>query len=115
MDNEMRSIKNEKDLMFYEQKLDSICDFEKTYKKPDLSPKKGLLEHHLTTHKGKLVKIELAGNGCKKQKIGQLLDVGEDYVVIKVGNAPVSTVIPIGNMECITFIHNNDKRRMGGC
>lgn len=115
MENEMRSIKGERDLMYYEENLKNMRGFEKNSQRSDSVIKKGTLEHHLTSHKGKLVKIELVGNGYKKFKIGQLLDVGEDYVVIKVGNAPVSTVVPISNIECITFVHNNDKRRIGNC
>ncbi len=104
MENGMRAILSEKDLEYYENRLNNLS-----------SPKqsqKSLLGHHLTSCKGKLVKVEICSGGCRQTKVGQLLDVGEDFISLKMGNAPVSTAIPITNIHAITFVHNNDRRQI---
>ncbi len=104
MEHELCHISEEKDLTVYEQQLADI-------NKLTIIPKqKNLFASYLTIHKGKLVKVELSCNSACKFKVGILLDVGEDFVAIRVGNTCISTVIPFENIECISFIHNNDRR-----
>ncbi len=105
MEREMRSIMNEQDLEYYESHLSSLdnsCNINR----------KSLFGAHLTSCKGKLVKVEICSGGCRQTKSGLLLDVGEDFISIRVGNAPVSTAIPIANIHSITFIHGNNCKMM---
>ncbi len=109
MKNEIIPIVTEKDLEHYEQHL-SKMEMPKKLCTAEKPLTRSLLSNHLTLCKGKLVKAEICGGGCLQAKTGLLLDVGEDYIVIKSSAAAVSTVIPIANIHSITFIHNNDYR-----
>lgn len=100
MDKEYKPIVCEKDLAFYERKL---CDMKPT----NSSPETKSMYHHLMQHKGKLIKAEVVSNGCAHQKIGLLMDVGEDFIVIRIGNSAISTVIPMKNLHCVTVMHRN--------
>ncbi|MBQ6848217.1 MAG: hypothetical protein IJO62_04835 [Clostridia bacterium] len=103
MEKEMHAIMNERDLEYYENRLDNLtntCNINR----------KSLFGAHLTSCKGKLVSVEICSGGCRQTKSGLLLDVGEDFISIRISNAPVSTAIPIANIHSITFIHNNNCR-----
>ena len=113
MENKMVPIVTEKDLDHYEKRLNQMDMRIKNRTNPPIVTEKNLLENHLTAGKGKLVKVEVCGGGCLQSKVGMLLDVGSDFIVIKNSGASVSTVIPICNLHCITFIHNNDPRQIG--
>ena len=108
MENSMRSIVNDRDLDYYEKQLNKI-----SYDKfPEDLTSKSIFGHYMTSCKGKLVKVEICGGGCMQIKVGMLLDVGADYIVIKVGNSCVSTAIPTVNIHSITFVHNNDRKQI---
>lgn len=113
MENKMVPIVTEKDLDHYEKRLNQMDMRIKNRTNPPIVTEKNMLENHLTAGKGKLVKVEVCGGGCLQSKVGMLLDVGSDFIVIKNSGASVSTVIPICNLHCITFIHNNDHRQIG--
>ncbi len=108
MDGNIRSIVNDRDLDYYEKRLNKIS-YENVSE--DITSK-SIFGHYMTSCKGKLVKVEICGGGCMQTKIGMLLDVGADYIVIREGNACVSTAIPVANIHSITFVHNNDKRQL---
>lgn len=112
MDNEIRSILSERDLEYYEDRLDKLSCENKHSKIMDVTAKQSLLGHHLTSCKGKLVKVEICGGGCMQAKSGLLLDVGADFITLKMGSCPITTAIPITNIHSITFIHNNDRRQI---
>ena len=112
MEREIIPIVSEKDLEYYENRLNQMAVSDKMCKVSETTKQKSLLGHHLTVCKGKLVKVEICSGNCLQSKVGMLLDVGADYIVIKSSNAPVSTVVPINNIHCITFVHNNDKRQI---
>ncbi len=102
MEKETRAILDDSDLEYYRQRLDKI-----TYQ--DTKPQKYSFCSHLTMAKGKFVRVEICFSGCRYTKCGLLLDVGEDFVSIRVGNAVVSTAIPISKILSITLIHGNGK------
>ena len=112
MENKMVPIVTEKDLDHYEKRLNQMDMRPKTRTNPPVVTEKNMLENHLTAGKGKLVKVEVCGGGCLQSKIGFLLDVGEDFIVIKNSGASVSAVIPMCNLHCITFVHNNVRRQI---
>ena len=103
MEKETRAILNDSDLEYYRKRLNTI-----TYE--DSTAKKSSFCNHLLMAKGKLVMVEICSSGCRQTRYGMLLDVGEDFISIRVGNAPVSTVIPISNILSLTLIHNNGKK-----
>ncbi len=102
MDNYLKPIMSEEDLKAYDYRLKTIKN-------------QNAMNEYLLTHKGKLIKIEMAENNCCKFKTGKLLDVGQDYIVIKTGNTVISRVIPFCNIKCITFVHDNDRRKLNKC
>ena len=112
MENKMVPIVTEKDLDHYEKRLNQMDMRPKTRTNPPVVTEKNMLENHLTAGKGKLVKVEVCGGSCLQSKIGFLLDVGEDFIVIKNSGASVSAVIPMSNLHCITFVLNNDRRQI---
>lgn len=103
MEKETRAILGDDDLEYYRKRLSKI-----TYE--DSAPKKSSFCNHLLMAKGKNVRVEICSSGCRQTRYGMLLDVGEDFISIRVGNAPVSTVIPISNILSLTLIHNNGKK-----
>lgn len=103
MEKETRAILNDSDLDYYRKRLDKI-----TYE--DSTSQKHSFCKHLLMAKGKNVRVEICSSGCRQTRHGMLLNVGEDFISIRVGNAPVSTVIPINNILSLTLIHNNGKR-----
>ena len=112
MENKPVPILTEKDLDHYEKRLNQMDMRPKNCTNPPVVAEKNMLENHLTAGKGKLVKVEVCGGGCLQSKVGLLLDVGSDFIVIKNSGASVSTVIPMCNLHCITFVHNNDRRQI---
>ncbi len=104
MEKEIRPIVCERDLEYYENRLNKMPI------NGTINTNKSLLAHHLTSCKGKLVRVEICSGGCVQIKVGLLLDVGTDFISIRQGTAPISTAIPISNIMSITFIHNNDRR-----
>ena len=112
MENKMVPIVTEKDLDHYEKRLNSMDMRPKNRPNSQTATENNMLGNHLTAGKGKLVKVEVCGGGCLQSRVGVLLDVGDDFIVIKNSGASVSTVIPMCNLHCITFIHNNDRRQI---
>ncbi len=68
----------------------------------------GLSDGYLRRQTGKLVKVDSLIGGRICAKAGILLDVGEDYIVIKPNKSCLSMMIPTANIEYITIIHDND-------
>ena len=113
-------IKNEKDLAVYENHLRKY-----TERKPQNQIKivsatdENLPEHlknpiffqcFLKKHIGKLIKAEsLIGNRLDT-RIGILLEIGSDYMVIKPSKNCVTTVIDLKCVKYVSIIHDNNFR-----
>ena len=93
MQNKMVSITCEKDLEIYEKHLQGDLLGEMNFKK------------HLINCKGKMVLVETCVGGNVSKKIGKLLEVGDDYIVLKNANSCQSTIIPASNIYFITVSH----------
>ena len=105
MENKMMHINCEKDLEFYEKHLTQMPYNEALQHKGDFAK-------HLTGCIGKWVMVETCcGRGAAK-KIGKLLEVNEDYIVLKMGEACVSTAVPMKNIHFITVAHRNESKQM---
>lgn len=115
MENKLQSIMCEDDLKIYERKLknfgtekkDIFCNIKREENVSALN--------YLQVNKGKLVKVETAIGSCNRIKVGILLDIGEDYIIIKMSNSSVSTLIPAKNILFISVIHDNNKNMLNRC
>ncbi len=68
------------------------------------------LPTYLKNHIGKLVKIEALIGDCLQTRIGFLMQVGADFVVIKLNQNCSSMVIEGKCIKFITIIHDNNMR-----
>ena len=122
-------IKNDNDLQIYENYLkenyssNNTAESEKLteYQKPEViveqvhvpktlsSP--AFSNGYLRKNQGKLVKVESLIGNMLDTKIGILLDVGADYIAIKLYKSCCSMLIPTGSVKYITIIHDNDIRK----
>ncbi len=125
-----KTINNESDLDKYECYINN-CSLNKksyslqNYKIEDSTPKtytnnaqimqngyNQFFAVYLKNHIGKLVKVDsLLGNHFES-RTGTLLDVGIDYIVIKLNMSCCSTVIPTSTVKYITIAHDNDIRKL---
>lgn len=112
MENKMKPIVCERDLEFYERNIRNMNADRLRVETEVETRRKNMLGNHLMTHKGKLVKVETVAGNCLKAKVGLLLEVGADFIVLKIGNSPVSTVIPINSVHFITIVHDNNRNRI---
>ena len=68
----------------------------------------------LKKHIGKLIKAEsLIGNQLDT-RIGILLEIGSDYMVIKPGKNCVTTVIDLKCVKYVSIIHDNNYKFING-
>ena len=94
------SIKSEKDLVLYEK-----------YLKNDSIMNTTNFENYLINNRGKLVKVESLICGRLQSRVGILMEVGEDHIIIKPARACVTTAIKIEDIKYITVIHDNDRKK----
>ena len=94
------SISCEKDLYHYEK-----------YLKNEQITDNGAFNSYLNSIKGKLIKTETIICGRLECRIGILMEVGSDYIIIKPTKECVSTVIKLEDIKFITVIHDNDRKK----
>ncbi len=113
-------IKDEHDLAIYESKLRSdfglkSCTTSEMHKPPvkeipEILSNPVFFQCFLKKHIGKLIKAEsLIGNRLET-RVGILLDVGTDYIVIKPNRNCVTTVIDLKCVKYVSIIHDNNVR-----
>lgn len=116
-----KHIESEKDLGDYEKYLNKSCV---TCKEISLSapqkaplqktlPSPAFFEGYLKNHKGKLIKVESVTENGLECRIGILLEVGNDFLVIKLQKGCMSMMIPSRFIKYITIIHDNDMKKLG--
>ena len=120
-------IRNDKDLNFYEDYL-KRCDTEQGEKSCQMtvenSPSRGIntytrlsdeafLPAYLKTMTGKLVRVESLIGGCLESRIGILLEVGADYIVLKLYRGCSTMICDASSIKYITVIHDNDMNKAG--
>ncbi len=110
-------IVNDKDLRLYEDFLKSdnknqtaLTTKNKSYV-PETLTNPVFLPAYLKNHIGKLVKIESLIGDCLQSRVGTLLQVGADFVVIKLNQNCSSMVIEGRSIKFITIIHDNDMKK----
>lgn len=120
-------IRSDKDLNFYEDYLKS-CDTEQGDKSCQMtvenSPSRGVntctrlsdeafLPAYLKTMTGKLVRVESLIGGCLESRVGILLEVGADYIVLKLYRGCSTMICEASSIKYITVIHDNDMNKSG--
>lgn len=66
------------------------------------------VQGYVKNHIGKLIKVESLIGNCLEYKVGILLSVGADYIVIKLHKGCSSMIIPTASIKYITIVHDND-------
>lgn len=126
-------INSDRDLNVYDDYLKE-CDCEVTEKKPIFKGNSGgyqiMIENkaenmakrladtvfmpgYLKTVIGKLVKIETLVGNCLETRVGTLMTVGADYLVIKLYRSCCSMVCESSTVKYVTVIHDNDINKIG--
>ena len=67
---------------------------------------------YLKKHIGKLVKVESLFNNRLDIRIGTIIDIGCDHIVLKLHSCCCSLVVPINSIKYITVAHDNNLRKM---
>lgn len=110
-------IESEKDLQVYENYLkDNFPERNvktKMMQKPIVSNPKVLNSPifsggYLRQNIGKLFKVESLIGNLLDTRIGILLDVGADFIALKIHKSCCSLIIPTSSIKYITIIHDND-------
>lgn len=110
-------ITNENDLKIYEDYLKKDTKMQRTQKctlksyTPETLTNSVFLPAYLKKHVGKLVKIEALVGDCLVCRVGTLLEIGADFVVIKLQQNCCSMVIEGSSIKFITIIHDNDMQK----
>lgn len=63
---------------------------------------------YLRQNIGKLLKVESLIGNLLDTRIGILLDVGTDFLALKIHKSCCSLIIPTSSIKYITIIHDND-------
>ncbi len=105
------------DLAVYEKFLkgDNKPSISQKFYTPETLTNSVYLPAYLKGHIGKLVKIETLIGDCLQSRIGTLIQVGADFVVIKLSQGCSSMVIEGKCIKFITIIHDNDCKKIGYC
>ena len=123
--NKPMHISEESDLSLFEEFLqtDTLENLSKPQKEERMICKSGgvignintdLLDNslffqgYLKNHRGKLVRVESLVGCCLESRVGKLLDVGMDYIVIKLYKNGCSMMLKAKEIKYITIVHDND-------
>lgn len=95
----------------YEMKIESSrgCQLMPTASQmPEKLSNSAFFPAYLRNHIGKLIKVESLIGNCLESRIGTLIQVGADYIVIKLYQSCSTMVCDGASIKYITIIHNND-------
>ncbi len=114
-------ITGEKDLKYYEDYLkksengtESRVTVERASKCNDIRLNDtAYMPAFLNTMVGKLVRVESLIGGCLESRIGILLNVGADYIVLKLYRGCSTMICEASSIKYITVIHDNDLNKSG--
>ena len=74
----------------------------------DIEDKKEYMSDYLKKHIGKMVKLEFSFGNCLEIRIGQLVEVGEKYVVLKIYKPSTTILCDLSNIKFVTIAHSNE-------
>ena len=116
-------IKNERDLQIYENFIknddahikpaSAIVATEKNASKCVLPQTNATADNaffngYLKNHRGKLIKVESLIGSRLESRIGILLEVGNDYIVLKLPRNNCSMLMQMAAIKYVTIVHDND-------
>ncbi len=107
-----KRISNEKDLTIYENYIEkNNFKINTQTTNQEMTIYQGLknLNEYLNNLKGKLIKVESMINNQSSSRIGILLDIGTDYLVLKLNISCCSLIIPLNTVKYITVVHDNNR------
>ena len=79
---------------------------------PETLSNTAFLPAYLTQHVGKLMKIEFLLANTLESRIGWLMTVGSNYLVLKLYNSNTTMTCDIFSIRFVTIVHDNDLRRL---
>lgn len=79
---------------------------------PETLSNTAFLPAYLTQHVGKLMKIEFLLANTLESRIGWLMTVGSNYLVLKLYNSNTTMACDIFSIRFVTIVHDNDLRRL---
>lgn len=101
MNKNLIPISDERDLKIYESRISGgVYNTERI-----ISDKKRSMCEHFVCNKGKLLKVEVMNCNGMRIKKGVLIEVGENFIVLKADCGPVSMVIPFDSIHSVTVVH----------
>lgn len=109
-------IVSENDLKFYENRLNSCRTVKPANTVCTVMPqetKKSYMSDMLKETVGKVVRIESLVGGCLESRIGTLIKVGADYVVLKLYQSCSTMICEASSIKYVTVIHDNDLNKIG--
>lgn len=71
------------------------------------------LPGYLKTQIGKTVRVESLIGGCLERRVGTLIQVGADYIVLKLYQSCSTMICEASSIKYITVIHDNDLNKAG--
>ena len=71
------------------------------------------LSGYLKTQIGKTVRVESLIGGCLERRVGTLIQVGADYIVLKLYQSCSTMICEASSIKYITVIHDNDLNKAG--
>ncbi len=71
------------------------------------------LPGYLCTMIGKLVRVESLIGRCLESRVGTLMQVGADFIVIKLYQSCSTMICEASSVKYITVIHDNDSNKIG--
>ena len=102
---------NAENISNYEMKIESRngCRLMPTASQmPEKLSNSAFFSAYLRNHIGKLIKVESLIGNCLESRTGTLIQVGADYIVIKLYKSCSTTVCDGPSIKYITIIHNNN-------
>lgn len=114
-------ITGDKDLKYYEdylKKCDNGSECRVTVEKGSKCNNMRLTDTaympaFLNTMVGKLVRVESLIGGCLESRVGILMNVGADYIVLKLYRGCSTMICEASSIKYITVIHDNDLNKTG--
>lgn len=124
-------IRNERDLQIYEDYLHkdskesahsstpqnlntSLIPCEKAKPLQPITVQNGLTAEnsffysYLKEHRGKLIKVESLIANRLESRIGILIKIGNDYIVLKLPRSNCTLIIKAESIKYVTIVHDND-------
>lgn len=71
-------------------------------------PKREYMTEYLKKHIGKMVKLEFSFGTCLEIRIGQLVEVGDKYVVLKLYRPATTILCDLSDIKFVTIAHSNE-------